>query len=363
MVLDSGKLSGKIFMLAPIRHILPLTTIRRHRMLQAPGKVLVRKGQKVNANDVVAEASLSPKHLLLDIARSLSISPDKADTYIKCEQGMRVTEGDILAGPVGFFKWIQRSPCNGRVVLVGSGQIFLEVDMPPFGLKAGLLGDVVDLVDDRGVVIESTGALIQCVWGNGPIDAGTLSVLVKEPGQAVNLGQLDVSMRGMIILGGVCDSEDFLKAAADMSLRGLILASLSASLIPIATRMTMPIVLLEGFGNLAMNSAAFKLLSTNERREVAINAEAWDAYSGTRPEVFIALPASNPLPSPKDTDQFAPGQTVRVLRAPARGKVGVLTDLKGMAEFPSGLRFPAAELQLEDGETLVVPLANLEVLA
>ena len=39
-------------MLASIVHILPLTLIRRERLLPIPGKVLVRQGQRVGAQTV-----------------------------------------------------------------------------------------------------------------------------------------------------------------------------------------------------------------------------------------------------------------------------------------------------------------------
>jgi hypothetical protein len=69
--------------LAPTFHVLPLTVIRRERKLPFPGKILVRKGQKVGANDAVVEAKLSPKHLMLDIAMGLSVSRTRSERFIR----------------------------------------------------------------------------------------------------------------------------------------------------------------------------------------------------------------------------------------------------------------------------------------
>jgi hypothetical protein len=138
---------------------------------------------------------------------------------------------------------------------------------------------------------------------------------------------------------------------------------MSAALASVASKLQMPVILLEGFGHRAMNSVAFKLLSTNERREVAINAEPWDRYAGTRPEIIIQLPAPGSVSLPRETDFFAPEQQVRVLRAPHANEMGTIVSVKGLTTFPGGLRASAAEVHLETGKNVILPLANLEILA
>jgi hypothetical protein len=111
-----------------------------------------------------------------------------------------------------------------------------------------------------------------------------------------------------------------------------------------------------------MNSAAFRLLTTNNKREVTVNAEHFDRYSGNRPEVIIPLPVSTEPPEPNSFEPFTVGQTVRLRRPPNSGMIGTLSNLPaGVSILPSGLRAPAAEVKLENGETLLVPLVNLEV--
>ena len=414
-------------MLAPVTHVLPFTTIQRERSLPVPGRVLVRQGQRVDPSDAVAEATLTPEHLVLDIAKGLALPRDRADEQIQRKAGEQVSEGDVLAGPVGITRRVVRAPRAGRVLIAGNGQMLLQVESRPFQLRAGIPGIVVGLILERGVVIENKGALVQGVWGNGRIDYGSLHVLASRPDHALSPDQVDASLRGAVVFAGYCDQAEVLKTAAEAPLKGLILSSMASALIPVAARMPYPIVLIEGFGLLPMNSAAFNLLVSNDRREVALNAEPWDRFTNRRPEVFIPRPAGEsrpaeespptPLdkggaespptaltkggaeshratlsvaarfgkrgeespPAPLDKGgaeprgrlgkggeeivEFAVDQRVRVVRAPHKSQIGTIANLlPGTQVFPSGVQGQAAEVRLEDGNKVILPLANLEVL-
>ena len=67
--------------------------------------------------------------------------------------------------------------------------------------------------------------------------------------------------------------------------------------------MRFPIMVTEGFGAIPMNSAAFKLLTTNNKREATVNAEHFDRYTGSRPEVIIPLPISS---EPDEPNPYEP---------------------------------------------------------
>lgn len=350
-------------MSANVAHIHPFTIIRRERILPIPGRVTVRKGQQVSATDVVAEALLSPEYVLLDIAKGLGVPGKKADQYLQCKVGMQVVSGDILAGPVGFAKRVMRAPKDGKVIVASGGQIFIEIKSTPFELKAGLTGNILELVDDRGVVIESTGSLVQGVWGNGLVDFGLLTILASTPDERLAAHKLTVNTKGSIVLAGVCDDLEVLKVAADLPLRGLIVGGLHTSLVQEAMNTPFPILVIDGIGNIPMNSVAFKLLASNEKREVNINAEAWNRQTGNRPEVVIPLPAGENMPNPHQSVDFAPGQQVKIVRAPYNGKVAKLVNIRsGMTTFPSGVSGIAGEVQLENGDRALLPLVNLEVL-
>ncbi len=349
-------------MLAPIHHILALTTIVRERVLPTAGKVTARLNQKVSPTDVVAEASWAREHVLVDVAGVLNMPPAAADRLLRCKVGDQLAAGAEVAVKRGIISRSVRTPKEGRVLAAGAGQVLLETGSVNIQLRAGLPGNVVQIIPERGVVIQTAGALIQGVWGNGRIDTGLMVNLAESAQGILSAARMDISLRGSIVLGGICKDAEALQAAAEVPVRGLILSSIFPSLLPMAREMRFPIVVTDGFGALPMNSAAYRLLSTNAKREVTLNAEVYDRYSGARPEVIIPLPVSQDPPVPREVEAFAPGQTVRMRRPPSLGAIGTIVSLRpGLTTLTSGLRAPAADVKMESGETVIVPLVNLEV--
>ena len=349
-------------MQAPVNHIVGLTTIVRERLLPFAGSVVVRLNQKVSPNDIIAEANWSREHTLLDVARSLRISPFAAERLIKLKVNDRIPANTEVAVGRGIFPRTVRTQREGRVAAVGGGQVLLEVGEAKLEVKAGLPGTVVEIIPNRGAVVQTAGALIHGVWGNGRIDTGSLVNIAEAPDGVLAAGRLDVSLRGSILLAGIVKDAETLKAAAELPVRGLILSSLYPSLVALAREMRYPIMVTEGFGALPMNSAAYKLLATNAKRDITVNAEIYDRYSGARPEAIIQLPTFSDPPIPHEVVDFVPGLQVRMRRPPALGMIGSIVSVpRGLTTLPSGLRAPAAEVKLENGETVITPLVNLEV--
>ena len=348
--------------LAPVTHILALTTILRERLLPVPGVVTVRLNQRVSASDVVAEGRWAREHLLLDVGRKLGVSASVADRLIRCNVDDKLAVNALIASKAGVFRREVRSPQDGRVVVVGGGRVLLEVGEVNVELRAGLPGQVMKIIPDRGVTIQTTGALVQGVWGNGRIETGMLVNLMEKSDSMIEAGRLDGSLRGSVILAGMLHAADVLHAAAELPVRGLILSSMHPSLIPLALQMRYPILVMEGFGSFPMNSAAWRLLTTNAKRETTVNAETFDRYSGGRPEVIVPLPVSAEPAPPNDLETFASGQQVLLRAVPYIGTVASIIRLRpGLTALPSGLRVPAADVRMENGEEMLVPLANMEV--
>ncbi len=349
-------------MISPVTHILPLTRIRRTRLLPVRGRTIARTGQKINATDVIAECGEQSKHVLVDVRNSLRLNrKEPLENVMERRVNEKVMEGDIIAQKGGIFKRVVRAPVSGEIIHISSGRVMIEVPSDAFQLKAGYTGEVAEIIPEMGVVIESTGVLVQGAWGNGLLEQGMLLALAQSPDDILTRERLDVSMRSAVVLAGHCEQPDALKAGDDMPLRGLVLGSATADVIAAAEKVHYPVMVLEGVGRIPIDSVAFKVLTTNTERAVCLNAAAWKPLSGERPELFIPLPASAEIPL--ETDYFKAGQTVRIVLQPYGGQIGQIAKIMpGFTRFPSGLRAQAANIRLENGVHVTVPLSNLEVL-
>lgn len=347
----------------PVNHILPMATLRKRRLLPRPGRVVVRERQEVKSGSEVAYTSTEPRYRLLDVARMLDVPGPKADEFIVVKPGDRVQAGDVLAERKGLFRKMVTAPEEGEVVLVGDGQVLLRVRSPRYVLTAGVPGEVSKVIEDLGVEIVTRGAVIDGVWGNGKAEFGTLRVLAAAPGDALTADQLSVEMRGLVVVSGSCDDPKALELANELPLRALILGSMRARLVPLALSLDVPVIVLDGFGAFPMNGAAYRLLKSNEGREAAVLADPWDREEGVRPQVILPLNIPD-APEPLPADEVQVGRKVRVVRQPYLGLIGtVVTVPEEMTLLPNGLRVRAADVRLDDGTRVVVPLANLEILA
>ena len=276
-------------MLIPVSHTLPLTTVQRRRFLPLAGKVLVRAGQEVTADEVIATTDAFASHISIDLERGLGVPKNKVAEHLKRKVGDEISEGAVIASRSGVVSRTVRAPRKGKLVTVSGGQVLLQVSQRPFELQAGIPGTVIQVEPDYGAIIQATGAWVQGVWGNGKVSTGLLTMPVEQPDKAISSKDLDTSQRGSILVAGYCADPHIFELITKFKINGLILGSMATRLIPVAMKTRFPVMVLDGFGAMGINMADFRLLSTNLEREVSLNAAIYEFNTGQRPELVIPM--------------------------------------------------------------------------
>jgi len=350
------------------RHMLAWTTIRRERMLpeNAIGTINAVKGQQVNLRDVVARGTVPARFVFVEAMKALRLrQPEDLDVLIIPEIGELVEEGQVLAGRRPDRGRRVFSPVNGIFVQVGEGRIIIQETPEVVTLEAGLVGQVTETYPTRGVVIEAYGALIQGVWGNGGRVIGPLRSEPPDGLDSIFEETLEQRYSGTVVWTRRALKETSLLVLESQTIGGVIAPSMEADLIDRALAVNAAIILTEGFGDLRMNPTLVDLLEGFNERQVTLDAATPNRWEDVRrPEVFINLPArGDRRPAGVTGQPLRVGQARRLTRAPHAGSIGEITNLPKTPQLmDNGLQVPCARVLLVTGETVLAPLANLEVL-
>ena len=350
-------------MISKVKHIHANTSIKRERVLPVAGHVLVRRMQKVSPADVIVVAPLVPQFILLDIAQGLNVNPARADELLQRAAGEDLVQGDVIAGPVGMFQRVVRAPQAGVVKMAGEGKVLFEISSPEYELQAGMEGTITNIIPERGAIIETKGSLIQGVWGNGKITYGVVQVTSNEMLQELVVEQLNIGYRGAIISAGFCRQPEVLEAAGIVPIKGLILGSMSSSLIPLARKMDYPIMVIDGFRETPMNKAAEVILIQNKDKNIALNAQELNTFKGNFPEGIISQSSTTEPDLPSEAETLKAGKKVIIINGPESPQIGEIDKIiSGKQVLSNGIETRLAEIKLANEKSTTIPLTNLEIL-
>lgn len=349
-------------MIVDVIQVAPEIEIRRTKQLPVSGRVLVKKGEKVHPQDIIAEALIPGNILMLDIARGLGLPSQEVKTCLMREAGEKLKEGDVIAQSEGAFPRLMRAPVEGVLLDVHRGMAALATGNSKVELHAGMIGKVERVIAGYGVVLSAHGSLLQGMWGNGKISEGVIEVLEPPLETPIKVSELKKLESGKVIAGGVCLHAEVLLACEAAGISGLILGALAPELVPMAATLPLPVIVLQGFGVIQPDPVIFECLRDRSGDSAAVNAQAVDVFRGDRPEVIIPDDTGTHSPALDFRARLKVGQQVRVMSGTSMGQLGNLIELMDVKEqFESGLEAAAAWVQLTNGETIRVPAQNLVI--
>lgn len=363
---------------------------RIDRRLPQAGEVLVRVGQRVEPEDVIARAYLTGTPHVLNVARALAISPTHLERAMSREVGNKVTKNEALARSSRVGGRICLAPVSGEIAAVDTetGYVTIIPDREPFELQATVRGMVMEVFPYEGVLIETPAAQIYGAFGFGRERSGVLRLLVTDPSAPITPEMIDARSAYAILIGGSSVSAGALRRAVQEQVRGVIVGGIDERELRAflsqenldcwrtdtgsweifagqSSQQELTLVVTEGFGPHAMAAPLFELLATHDRQEALIAGVTRLRSPQTRPRVVIPLsPRSGTGQLETARPELRPGSVVRLLDEAHIGQVGRVRALsQAPRRLSSRVRTLTAEVLLEDGSSLLLPQTAVEALS
>lgn len=362
--------------------VLHYSNVKKDRRLPIKGQVNKKKGDLVNANDVVAKTDLPGNVSMVKVANLLNIAPSDINDILIVKEGDSVNKGDLIAqtdGLFGLFKSDVRAPVSGTIESVSdvTGQIVMREAPIPVEVDAYVGGVVSEVIENEGVTISSEAAYVQGIFGIGGESRGVLEVIANERGDELLIDSINESHTGKIIVGGSFISLEAFKKAIDLNVEGIVIGGFNyfdledilgytlGVAITGTEDLVTSLIVTEGYGNIKMSERTFDLLKKHNGEFVSVNGATQIRAGVIRPEIVIPLDKKK---IPDDNNRIEgnlgiqKGSLVRVIRAPYFGKIGEVVDLPSeLQKMESETMVRVANVQIND-ETFVVPRSNLEML-
>jgi len=357
--------------------------IRKERKLPLWGDVLVNKGDRVNAEDVVARALLPGPVHPRNLAGELGIPPSELKNALIVKKGESIKKGQVIARArvfFGLFKVEATSPIDGYLEDFSeiTGQVILRENPIPVEVLAYLDGVVEEVIPREGVIIRTVAALVQGIFGVGGEKIGTLKVAVDSPYDTLKSDRINENLKGAIVVGGRTADIEAINKAAEVGIKALVLGSIDDGVlrdfvgydigVAITGNENVPFTLIitEGFGDLPMAERTFNLFKKFEGLKASANGATQIRAGVQRPEVIIFRKDVDPFEEVEDkleSGHLDIGTTVRIIRDPYFGEIGTVIDLPNepiVIETESKVR--VLKVRLMDGREVVIPRANVEII-
>lgn len=358
--------------------------VRKERRLPLKGKVLVKVGDEVTPETIVARTELPGDLQIIKVSAQLSLDAEEFGKAVKVQEGQPIKEGDVVAELKTFFGLFSakvKSSTTGTVEFVTPTTGNVGVRKPPIPVEVDgyISGKVVEVVPDEGVLVETHGALVQGIFGIGGERRGRIKVVVADANDELTIDKLPADCTGLVLIGGSLVRADVLRETAKRGAKGVVTGGIIDDDVAeylgydigvaITGHENIPqtVIVTEGFGQLAMANRTFDMLKTLEGKMASINGATQIRAGALRPEIIVPLPPEERKSGKEHlaggAHELAIGTRIRIIRVPYFGKLAKVTGLPHeLQTLESGSHVRILEAELDNGEKARVPRANVEIL-
>ena len=360
--------------------VLKKTIFKKERILPLKGNVLVKSGDQLSPDTIVASTNLPGNVQMLKVSNILNIDPKDVVEALQVKEGQEVKKGDIIAetsGIFGMFKSSVESPVDGTIESISqsTGRVVVREAPIPVEVDAYVSGVVDEVVENEGIVLKSNAAFIQGIFGIAGEKRGDLLLVSSGPGEELTADQITADMKGKILIGGSFLSLEAYKKALSVQVAGIVVGGfnyydLKAVLgynlgvaITGTEKLNTALIVTEGYGSIPMSESTFSLLKENDGKAASINGATQIRAGVIRPEIVIPIDTVNNEDDSKSKvpEGIQEGSIVRVIRSPNFGKIGKVISLPSeLNKMESETMVRVAEINI-DGKNILIPRANLEM--
>ena len=362
--------------------VLQEAKVVKERRLPLKGDVIVKEGQQISPEDVVATTDLPGNVRMVNVANLLNIDAQDIQDVMLLKEGDSVQENGLLAetkGVFGMFKSQANSPVEGTIEAISdvTGQVTLREAPTPVEIDAYVSGVVKEVLPGEGVTVETDAVFIQGIFGIGGENRGNLKVVVESREDELTADMITADHAGNILVGGAFISLEAYKKALSVNVAGVVVGGFNyhdledilgytlGVAITGSENLATSLIITEGYGNIRMGVRTFDLLREHNGKFASVNGATQIRAGVIRPEIVIPLLPAELKGDHKEIDAskgIQEGSIVRVIRAPYFGRMGTVVSLPAkLRKMESETMVRVAEVEI-DHETIVVPRANLEML-
>jgi hypothetical protein len=352
-------------------------------MLPIHGEVLVKTGEPVAAQQVVAQTLLPGDVTPVNLAKILAVPPEDVPALMTKKEGDRVAAGDVIARTKGIFGMFQSEyapKVSGTIESISSvtGQIIIRGEPLPLQVKAYLAGTVVEVLQYEGCVIEAPVTLIQGIFGVGGETFGRIHMACHRHDQELTADLIGPEMKGCIVVGGARMSVEAVEKARTTGVAALVSGGIDDEdlrkvlgydlgvAITGSENIGLTLIITEGFGDIAMAERTFQLLASRAGKDAAVNGATQIRAGVMRPEIVIPWTSNGPdhhVETSGSSGGLEVGMPVRVIRDPWFGRIGTVAALPPEPHvLESGSKARVLEVKFDSGESVIIPRANVELI-
>jgi hypothetical protein len=301
---------------------------------------------------------------------------------LKVKVGDKVVKGDPIAESKGFFglgKTTVLSDYDGTIESLSeaTGTLLVREAPTPVEITAYMRGKVIDVIPDEGAIIETRGGIVQGIFGVGGERLGEIRVAVGSADEVLDVSHIQNGDAGKVLVGGAGVTLEAIQKAAEKGIVGIVTGAvrdvdLTKYLgydigVAITGQENIPLTIIatEGFGRLSMAQRTFELFKSLEGKQASVNGATQIRAGVIRPEVIVPNPdAVGDAPKAESGGMLDVGSQIRVIREPYFGGIGTVTELPAeLQTVESGTEVRVLKAKLQDGRDVMVPRANVEIIA